>query len=110
MMADAFAEAHRVLKPGAPLVCIYAHKTTLGWSTLVEALRTAGFTITEAWPLDTEMPERVGRPGHCEPRIVDLPRRAQDVTSMQAWAARPTSWPNSTRSSQSGSSGSSSWV
>jgi putative DNA methylase len=58
MMADAFAEAHRVLKPGAPLVCIYAHKTTLGWATLVEALRTAGFTITEAWPLDTEMPER----------------------------------------------------
>jgi putative DNA methylase len=58
MMASAFAEAHRVLKPGAPLVCIYAHKTTLGWATLVEALRIAGFTITEAWPLDTEMPER----------------------------------------------------
>lgn len=57
-MAAAFAEAHRVLKPGAPLVCVYAHKTTLGWSTLVEALRHARFTITEAWPLDTEMPER----------------------------------------------------
>ena len=58
MMAEAFAEAHRVLKPGCPLVCIYAHKTTLGWSTLVDALRRAGFTITEAWPLDTEMPQR----------------------------------------------------
>ena len=58
MMAKSFAEAHRVLKPDAPLVCIYAHKTTLGWSTLVDAMRTAGFTITEAWPLDTEMPER----------------------------------------------------
>ena len=57
-MAAAFAEAHRVLKPGAPLVCVYAHKTTLGWATLVEALRQARFTITEAWPLDTEMPER----------------------------------------------------
>ncbi|HEX9548689.1 MAG TPA: hypothetical protein VF942_15210, partial [Acidimicrobiales bacterium] len=57
-MSAAFAEACRVLKPGAPLVCIYAHKTTLGWATLVEALRAAGFTITEAWPLDTEMPER----------------------------------------------------
>ena len=57
-MAAAFAEAHRVLKPGAPLVCVYGHKTTLGWATLVEALRTARFTITEAWPLDTEMPER----------------------------------------------------
>jgi putative DNA methylase len=57
-MAAAFAEAHRVLKPGAPLVCVYAHKTTLGWSSLVEALRLARFTITEAWPLDTENPER----------------------------------------------------
>jgi putative DNA methylase len=58
LMGESFAEAHRVLKPGCPLVCIYAHKTTLGWATLVDALRTAGFTITEAWPLDTEMPER----------------------------------------------------
>ena len=55
LMASAFLEAHRVLKPGAPMVCIYAHKTTLGWSSLVEALRKAGFTVTEAWPLDTEM-------------------------------------------------------
>jgi putative DNA methylase len=54
-MAAAFAEAHRVLKPGAPLVCVYAHKTTLGWASLVEALRHARFAITEAWPLDTEM-------------------------------------------------------
>ena len=58
MMAGAFAEAHRILRPDAPLVCIYAHKTTLGWATLVEALRTAGFLITEAWPLDTESPLR----------------------------------------------------
>jgi putative DNA methylase len=58
MMAQAFSESCRVLKPGAPLVCVYAHKTTLGWSTLIEALRHAGFVITEAWPLDTEMKER----------------------------------------------------
>jgi putative DNA methylase len=58
MMARAFSEAHRVLKPGAPLVCVYAHKTTLGWSTLIEALRYAGFVIVEAWPLDTERPGR----------------------------------------------------
>ncbi len=58
MMAQAFSEAHRVLKSGAPLICVYAHKTTLGWSTLIEALRHAGFVITEAWPLDTEMKAR----------------------------------------------------
>jgi len=59
MMAQSFAEANRVLKPGGAMVVVYAHKTTLGWSTLVDALRQAGFTVTEAWPLDTEMASRL---------------------------------------------------
>lgn len=59
MMAQAFAEANRVLKPGGQMTVVYAHKTTLGWSTLVDALRRASFTVTEAWPLDTERPGRL---------------------------------------------------
>jgi putative DNA methylase len=47
------------LKPGGQMTVVYAHKTTLGWSTLVDALRQAGFTVTEAWPLDTEMKSRL---------------------------------------------------
>jgi putative DNA methylase len=58
MMAQGFAEAGRVLRPGAPLVIVYAHKTTRGWATLVDALRMAGFMVTEAWPLETERPGR----------------------------------------------------
>jgi putative DNA methylase len=58
MMAQAFSEAYRVLKPNCEMVVVYAHKTTLGWSTLVDALRKAGFTVIEAWPLDTERPGR----------------------------------------------------
>jgi putative DNA methylase len=54
MMAQAFAEAYRVLKPSGAIVVVYAHKTTLGWATLLNALRSAGFMVTEAWPLDTE--------------------------------------------------------
>jgi putative DNA methylase len=59
MMGQAFKEAHRLLKPGGQAVIVYAHKTTLGWATLVDALRTAGFTVTESWPLDTEMKARL---------------------------------------------------
>lgn len=59
MMHQAFCEANRVLKPDGITVVVYAHKTTAGWSTLIDSLRRAGFTITEAWPLDTEMGSRL---------------------------------------------------
>src|SRR5262245_21844269 len=58
MMAQAFREADRVLKPQGIMACVYAHKTTAGWATLVDALRKSGFIVTEAWPLDTENPSR----------------------------------------------------
>ncbi len=79
MMAQSFAEAHRVLKPGGNLTVIYAHKTTLGWSTLVDALRHAGFAVTEAWPLDARYRDgfpaaRDGLFGSC---VQHLPCRAQ---------------------------------
>ena len=38
------------------MVVVYAHKTTAGWSSLIDSLRRAKFTISEAWPLDTERP------------------------------------------------------
>lgn len=41
------------------MVVVYAHKTISGWVTLIDSLRRAGFTITEAWPLDTEMGSRL---------------------------------------------------
>ena len=59
MMAQSFREAYRVLKPEGQLTVVYAHKSTLGWATLVDALRQAGFSITEAWPLNTEMKSRL---------------------------------------------------
>ena len=53
-MSRAFSEARRVLKPGGPLVCVYAHKTTEGWASLIKALVPAGLMVTEAWPVQTE--------------------------------------------------------
>ena len=63
MMRRSFAEARRVLKPGAPLVCVYAHRTTEGWATLIRALVKAGLTVTEAWPVQTEARGRVNALG-----------------------------------------------
>ena len=54
MMQKAFQEARRLLKPGAPMVCVYAHKTTAGWATLINAMRLAGFSVVEAWPVEME--------------------------------------------------------
>ena len=54
LMRNSLAEARRVLKPAAPLVCVYAHRTTEGWATLIRALVGAGMTVTEAWPVQTE--------------------------------------------------------
>lgn len=58
MMHKAFCEANRVLKNDGITAIVYAHKTTAGWTTLIDSLRRAGFIITEAFPLDTE---RTGR-------------------------------------------------
>ena len=62
-MRRSFAEARRVLKPGAPLVCVYAHRTTESWATLIRALVEPGLTVTEAWPVQTESRERINALG-----------------------------------------------
>ena len=62
-MRNSLAEARRVLKAGAPLVCVYAHRTTEGWATLIRALVGAGMTVTEAWPVQTESPTRTNALG-----------------------------------------------
>jgi putative DNA methylase len=61
LMEEAFRQACVALKPNGTFACVYAHKTTLGWSTLVDALRRSGFCITEAWPVETE--RKGGRKG-----------------------------------------------
>jgi len=62
-MFQSLKEAYRVTKAAGVLIVVYAHKTTLGWATLVNAMRRAGYTVTEAWPLDTETTARVAHRG-----------------------------------------------
>ena len=83
LMRRSFAEARRVLKPGAPLVCVYAHRTTEGWATLIRALVGAGLTVTEAWPVQTESRGRVNAQGAAalSDSIFFVARRRQAATT-----------------------------
>ena len=83
LMRNSLAEARRVLKSGAPLVCVYAHKTTEGWATLIRALVDAGFTVTEAWPVQTESPRRMNTLGAAalSDSIFFVARRREEATT-----------------------------
>ena len=83
LMRRSFAEARRVLKPGGPLVCVYAHRTTEGWATLIRALVDAGLTVTEAWPVQTESRGRVNALGAAalSDSIFFVARRREDTAT-----------------------------
>ncbi|MHA1977133.1 MAG: DUF1156 domain-containing protein [Candidatus Hodarchaeales archaeon] len=59
LLSRAFQEFHRVLAPTGIAIFVYAHKSTKGWETMLEALIRAGFTITSSWPIHTEMKTRL---------------------------------------------------
>lgn len=58
-LALAFREMQRVLKPNGVAVIVYAHKSTAGWETVINALLESGLVVTAAWPLNTEMQSRL---------------------------------------------------
>jgi len=59
MLSKSFQEMYRVLKPDGIAVIVYAHKTTQGWETMLNALIDAGFVVTASWPIHTEMKTRL---------------------------------------------------
>jgi len=59
IIARSFKETYRVLKPNGIAVVVYAHKTTAGWETTINALLQSGLTVTSSWPISTEMKSRL---------------------------------------------------
>lgn len=58
-IGEAFREARRVLTPDGVAVVVFAHKSTSGWESMLQALVSAGWTVTGSWPIDTEMGSRL---------------------------------------------------
>ena len=59
MLRKSFKEMYRVLKPNGIGIIVYAHKTTAGWETIINALIDSGLVPTASWPIDTEMKGRL---------------------------------------------------
>jgi hypothetical protein len=59
LMKEAMAEGRRVLEPTGVGIVVFAHKTTTGWETQLQAMIDAGWVVTASWPIDTERPGRL---------------------------------------------------
>jgi len=59
MIAKAFQEIYRVLKPEGIACIVFAYKTTEAWETIINSLLRSGLVLTASWPIHTEMKERL---------------------------------------------------
>ena len=58
-IAKAFAESRRIVQPSGIGVIVFAHKTTTGWESLLQAIIQSGWMVTASWPIDTERASRL---------------------------------------------------
>ena len=58
MIAKAFKEIHRSLKPEGIAVIVFAHKSTDAWEAIINSLLKSGLVLTASWPIHTEMKAR----------------------------------------------------
>ncbi|MFX0150973.1 MAG: DUF1156 domain-containing protein, partial [Candidatus Hodarchaeota archaeon] len=58
-ISASFCEIRRVLKPNGIAVIVYAHRSTEGWETFINALLDSKLRVTASWPITTEMRGRL---------------------------------------------------
>jgi putative DNA methylase len=59
LLTGAFVNGREVTVPSGVGVIVFAHKSTSGWETLIEAIIKSGWTVTASWPIDTERSVRL---------------------------------------------------
>ena len=57
-MEKALSDSRRVVETSGIGCIVFAHKSTAGWETLLNAVLRAGWIVTASWPIDTEMTTR----------------------------------------------------
>ena len=62
-MVAALAEGRRVLAPHGIGLIVFAHKSTVGWESQLQALIDSQWTVTGSWPIDTERGTRLNAIG-----------------------------------------------
>lgn len=55
----ALAEGLRMTKPDGIAYWVYAHKSTIGWSTVLKGIVNTGWRVVGSWPISTEMKSRL---------------------------------------------------
>jgi len=62
-LTKAFSDGRRVCPPEGIGIIVFASKTTASWEAILQAVISAGWTITGSWPIDTEREARVSARG-----------------------------------------------
>jgi len=81
-MRDALRIEREVVQPSGLGVVVFAHKSTSGWESVLQATIDAGWTVTSSWPIDTEREARMTSIGQAalgsSIHIVMRPREDED--------------------------------
>jgi putative DNA methylase len=59
LLTSAFENGRNITSPEGIGVIVFAHKSTSGWETLLEAIIRSGWIVTASWPIDTERSARL---------------------------------------------------
>ncbi|MGI8605365.1 MAG: DUF1156 domain-containing protein [Verrucomicrobiales bacterium] len=59
LLTGAFDNGRNFTTPSGIGVIVFAHKSTSGWETLLEAIIKSGWIVTASWPIDTERTARL---------------------------------------------------